>query len=166
MNKMILVSGLLAIAVAGCTNNDSNPMSQAADATGQAAVETSAEPCVGNAFYSPLPDASIRFGFPFRVARDRVYETADGKPRRGISLEYLDGSADEVWSGVVSSMRAAGFEQSDAATAPQYSGSFAKKGQLGIFVKLSPEPPKGATGEDVKGSVWISWTRQDAPSAA
>lgn len=169
MNRTILVSGLMAIALAGCNDKDPNVASQ--DATPAATspeqvAAAPAEPCLESAFYSPLPDASIRFDFPFRVARDRVYASQNGTKRRGLSLEYLDGSVDQVWSSVTATMQAAGFEQVDGVPAEPNSATFTKQGMPSIFVKVSGEPGKNPTGEDVKGDVWLSWSLEDTAGAS
>ncbi|WP_140909333.1 hypothetical protein [Cognatiluteimonas lumbrici] len=167
MNKKILLPTLLAIALAGCGNDSANQASTdaAASPASVATEQAPAAPCVDNAFYSPMPDASLRFDFPFRIARDRVYADDNGTPRRGLSLEYLEGNADEVWSSVSNTMLNAGYEQADAPSALPYSGTFTKQDQPAIFVKVATDPVKNPTGDDVKGSVWLSWVVGDAPSA-
>ncbi|SRR5690606_10014520 len=167
MNRTILASSLLAVALVGCSGRDDGPQTAVQDATTAPVqvAEAPVEPCNTNPFYSPLPDAAIRFDFPFRVARDRVYSSDNDTLRRGISLEYLEGDGEGRWNDVIASMQKAGFEQTNASTDSPLSGTFKKPGQPGIFVKVSPEPGKNPTGDDVKGSVWLSWTVEEAPSA-
>src|SRR3546814_5060777 len=65
---------------------------------------------MSSSFYSPFPDDKIRFDFPFHLKADRFYET--GTPpvaRRGLVLEFLEGSAESNWGSVVDSLAAAGY---------------------------------------------------------
>ncbi|MFC3714819.1 hypothetical protein ACFONC_01430 [Luteimonas soli] len=170
MSKTILVAGVLALIVAGCAKEDvatAPSPAQGADTAIAATAAIEAEPCVQDEFYSPLPDPEIRFQFPFRVARDRVYESDNGKPRRGLSLEYLEGSADGIWDAVVASMAAAGFEQAQGVEDEPYRGTFKKGGAPSIFAKVDGEAGSNPTGTDVKGSIWLSWGTDggDASSA-
>src|SRR3546814_17500189 len=99
MSRTILAAGLLALIVAGCAKEDAAtapPPARGADTAIAATDAIEADPCVQGGFYSPLPDPAIRFQFPFRVARDRVYESDTGKHRRGLSLDYREGSDDGI----------------------------------------------------------------------
>ena len=105
----------------------------------------------------------IHFDFPFRVARDRVYANADGAMRRGVSREYLSGSAEDVWNAVVRSMEDAGFRLADGG--PEQKGTFAKQGTPSMYLAITPEAGANPTGPDVKGSIWISWALQEPARA-
>lgn len=168
MNRTILAGSLLALVVAACAKEQPVPAAhgaQASDTTAMVPATGPDEGCVQDGFYSPLPDPAIRFQFPFRIARDRVYDGTDGKLRRGVSIEYLEGSADDVWGKVVASMAAAGFEHASG-PGDQNEGTFLKEGQPGIFAKVDGNPGTNPTGNDVKGSVWLSWNSNDKKATA
>lgn len=167
MVRSILATSLLAIVLAGCNSEPAATSAQdvaAADAgdsqTATGAPATS-ESCVQDVpFYSPLPDDSIHFDLPFRVARDRVYSSDDGTTRRGLSLEYLEGGAEQAWNSILEAMRAAGYEPTDTAANAPNSGNFTKSGQPSIFIKVDQDPGQHPTGDDVVGSIWMSWAVQ------
>ena len=157
--KKYFVAGAL-LALAGCRGAEVPPPAnglEPAPAATIAAVQSSpAQSCEENGFYTPLPDKAIRFAFPFRVARDRVYANAGGETRRGLTIEYLSGNADEVWSGIVESMKAAGFHATGTDSG-QPQATFVKQGMPSVYLALTPEAGANPTGPDVLGSVWISW---------
>lgn len=158
MNRRFMMVGAL-LALAGCSNGDvaAPPTNQVAALPPAASTEpAAAEPCAENAFYSPLPDARIRFDFPFRIARDRVYTTEAGAPRRGLTIDYLEGDAGQVWTDIGKSMEAAGFSATGDVTGTK--GTFVKPGRPSLYVEVKPGPAEGLSGPDAKGNVWISWS--------
>jgi hypothetical protein len=169
MKKTTLVAGALLV-LAGCSDGgapvaDHDQAASPVQAVQSVTPAPAAVPCTQDGFYSPLPDPAIRFGFPFRVARDSVYASDQGKPRRRLSLDYLEGSPEDVWNGIVRGMQAAGFEPVADAAPGEYSATFSKGGQPGIFAKLTPGPGTSPTGDDVKGSIWLSWPLKEAAGA-
>ena len=161
MKKNVLAIALLAL-LGGCSVE--RPASDAAPAPAAetAAAQPGAEPSATGpaqcppAFYSPLPDPSIVFAFPFHVARDRVYTTDAGETRRGLTLEYIEGTEASTWEAIVSSLEAAGFSRAgDVTDAPK--GTFSKPGFPSIYAEVTHGAVEAPTNPATQGSIWISW---------
>lgn len=163
--KRHLAVAVVFLALVGCQGGERTGAPEQPSAAPAVAEPAEAAPCVPTpSFYSPLPDAAIRFDFPFRIARDRVYATDSGEARRGVTLEYLAGTPEDVWSGIVQSMEKAGFHLADSAGS-NLKGTFVKQGTPSMYLALTPEAGATQTGPDVLGSIWISWKLEKAVQA-
>lgn len=145
------------VLVAACSGGDNQSV-----ATGQKdpVVTKAAESpfCPGaSTFYSPLPDDTIRFKFPFHLARDRIYKVDNGAVRRGLMLEYLDGSPEQIWMQVRESLAVAGYNTAADASAGNKGAAFSKKGKPSLFANVSQGPVASPSNPEAKGTIWISW---------
>src|SRR3546814_3606366 len=106
---------------------------------------------MSSSFYSPFPDDKIRFDFPFHLKADRFYET--GTPpvaRRGLVLEFLEGSAESNWGSVVDSLAAAGYRPIGSPKTESNGRKiqgFTKDGQPRLTVAISDDRSEEHTSE-------------------
>lgn len=112
-------------------------------------------------FYSPLPDDTVRFDFPFQLASDRYYATDKGETRRRLVLEYLDGDATQVWTKIELAMGEAGYQLQNQSEAGTGKGTFSKKSKRSIFVDTTGKRTAEPAHPDAVGTVWISWSVND-----
>src|SRR3546814_13585358 len=95
----------------GCSGQEELPVTSAVFPERSSVAQKQSEIIMSSSFYSPFPDDKIRFDFPFHLKADRFYET--GTPpvaRRGLVLEFLEGSSESNWGRVVDRLAAAGYE--------------------------------------------------------
>lgn len=150
MKYKVLMLSVAVVLLAGCGSKPDD-------------VAASDAACPSVSFYSPLPDDTIRFDFPFHLAKDHIYTVDTGAVRRRIILEYFKGDADQVWTRVTETMRAAGYSpQGDATTG--YASSYAKPGETELYLAVIPGPVENAANPASVGSIRISW--QLVPASA
>lgn len=125
--------------------------------TGEAPDQTNQ---IRSSFYSPLPNEKIRFSFPFHIRADRFYKTDEGKTRRGVVFEYLDGESDGVWDALVSDLGSSGYEPVGAprveANGRQIQAFIAENAPR-LTVAISGGVPDAPSNPEAKGQIWINW---------
>ncbi len=161
MQQRIIAISLVAL-LAACSNGQDSQGQAAAQAPASTAPAQAAIESCPEEFYYPFPVDGIRFGFPFHLKSDRISETEAGKARATVILEYLDGTADTVWTGVAGALQAAGYkavgEAKDVGGGKRQQ-SFSLKGKPNLLVAVSDAPAllENSTHPGAKGVVWISW---------
>lgn len=150
MNYKVLALPVAVVLLAGCGSKQDDAVSDAASS------------CVS--FYSPLPDDTIRFDFPFHLARDHIYTVETGAVRRRVILEYFNKDPNQVWTRLTEAMSAAGYIPKGEARG-QYERSYAKQGEKDLFIALFPGPVEDAANPESVGSIRISWQLVPASAA-
>lgn len=163
VKSSILAASILLLATA-CAG-EAPPVTQAASTPdGTTAAVAGAKPSDCPApFYSPLPDAAIRFDFPFHLHLDRIYRPEGGELRQRVVLEYLQGDAAGAWRGVEKAMKAAGYRR----VGPEptdFRATFTKSGMRSLFIDTSGGRPEVPANPKARGTVWISWSLDGTPA--
>lgn len=165
--RIFLVS---AIVFSAACSGPKQPVAQDASAVAQdasAKAELSQSCPETPPFYSPLPDTSLKFNFPFHLKSDRIYAAGNGEARRGIVLEFLDGDSEQTWSSLDASLIAAGYAPAAEIKVDQAGKKqrpYSKNGAPGLSIAVSSDPSTNPANPDAKGVIWISW-RLTPPAA-
>jgi hypothetical protein len=159
MKRTLLIAvGLLAIA--GC--NNPAPADQTAQGT-PAAVPTSSSDtnpaaCSEAPGYNPFPQG-IAPAFAYHLRSDRLYVHKNGKNRRRLTIEFLDGDANAALASFEQSMSAAGFKarpRKDGADG-RITTPFAKKGFGTVIATAIPSPGPNPANPAAKGVLSIDY---------
>lgn len=153
-SKLILLFSATLL-VSACSGPDAAPATSTTPTTPVSTVVAAPVP-----FYSPLPDDSVHFDFPFQLASDRYYVTDKGETRRRLVLEYLDGDATQVWSKIELAMGEAGYQLRNKSEAGTGKGTFYKN-KSPLFVDTTGKRPADPAHPAAVGTIWISWPVTD-----
>src|SRR3546814_776280 len=138
----------------GCSGQEELPVTSAVFPERSSVAQKQSEIIMSSSFYSPFPDDKIRFDFPFHLKADRFYET--GTPpvaRRGLVLEFLEGSAESNWGSVVDSLAAAGYRPIGSPKTESNGRKiqgFTKDGQPRLTVAISDDPTENPANPDIE----------------
>jgi hypothetical protein len=154
-SKLVLLFSAVLL-VSACSGPEAAPPATSATSTPNVVVAVAPTP-----FYSPRPDDTVHFDFPFQLASDRYYATDKGETRRRLVLEFLGGNATEVWGKIELAMGEAGYKLQNQGEAGTGKGTFSKKGKRSIFVDTTGKRPADPAHPDAVGTVWISWSVTD-----
>ncbi|MGN7726625.1 hypothetical protein ACTJIL_12535 [Luteimonas sp. 22616] len=159
------LTALLAVClVAGCGQNAA-PEAVSQDAQPQVQAE---QPCTQTSFYSPLP-SELQVQFPFHLRSDRIFTNKKGTVRRRVTLETLNGTAQEAFESASQSLVAAGYKAKGklkGSPDKKQAQSFARKGQPSIALVSSVDVGSKPANPDAIGLVYFEWTPQGAKASA
>lgn len=144
---VVLVTGL----VMACSQHQPSPNSQAA---------LQEQACAQGGFYSPLP-VNIQLASPFHLRSDRIATNKQGKVRRRVTLEMLQGTGGEAFADASRSLLAAGYEvkgQLKGEPTARQSQGFIKKGHPSIVLISNVDVGAKPANPDAKGLLAVEWT--------
>lgn len=151
MNCKVLILSVAVSLLAACGSNQDD-----------AAADTASSSV---SFYSPLPDETIRFDFPFHLAKDHVYTVETGAVRRRLVLEHFNEDPGQVWASLTETMTAAGYSPHGEAQG-EMARSFSKEGEEDLFLAVITGPVENQANPESVGSIRISWQLVPASEAA
>lgn len=157
MRKLMIAAACTAL-LAACTPEPeaapvtSTPDPSAEAATADADAATASCPEVD----SPLPEGLV-IDLPVHLAADRITTTANDQVRRVTTLEYLEGTQEDVMAQVRASLTAAGYnEKADPNERETPVFIFQKKGTGAIHVAFPETPDAGASHPSAQGRLVVN----------
>src|SRR5690606_1756625 len=110
-------------------------------------------------FVSVLLPPKVDFDFPFVLVGERLYTREDGgETRRGLMLEFTDGTAESVSMQIIKGFEAGGYAVKKA-PAPTREGRLAfrleKRGAVSVYVDVRPTGSRKLETAGAQGTAWL-----------
>ena len=158
MKKTLFLVSLVAAFAAGCTQDDG---AQAPSATPDVAAATPAAEAPAkpdNGLAEPLPEG-VRLMFANRVRSDRIVDRGEGRYRRRIGLNYLEGTQEATYKAISDELVAAGFaeRERDDKSNGNIRSKFDKAKFGTVIVTITPVGDEKTSENDGKGRVLLDW---------
>jgi pyruvate/2-oxoglutarate dehydrogenase complex dihydrolipoamide acyltransferase (E2) component len=118
MNMRILAVLLVAtsaISLTACKRDASAPVSDTAKPAASRAAEPASTDLAGRKLATPLPKG-ITLDFPYHLRQDIVETSKDGRKRRKVTVEYLQGTPQDIRTSVGAALKGAGLELQEEST--------------------------------------------------
>lgn len=162
--KTASIFALLAMLVAGCSQQPTPDAASEAAEPQPAPAEQAIEKPVPGALVEALPEG-VQLNFRYHVRGDRVLEKEERRDRRRVGMEYLEGDQKTIFASIEESLAAAGFTLRDRKEMDNGNirAKFAKPRYGTVIVTVTPGMDVKARNPAAVGRILLSWP---APRAA
>lgn len=149
-------------AMAAC----SNPAPTAAVEDLSPSAEVATEPCPEQAGYIAFPEG-VALDIPYHLRADRIYIHKNGKERRRVSVEFLDGDAGTALASFEQSMIRAGFTAKPRKDMPNgnVTMAFGKKGFGTVRLVAVSTPGPKPSNPGAKGVISMDYPADNVTAA-
>ena len=159
-----LLEAIMAVLAAGCSQDGPS------DANANAASPVAERNDFSHNFVSVVLPPKVDLDFSFVLVGDRLYTRENGgETRRGLMLEFTEGTPESVSSAVIAGFRKGGYAaKKPPATKPggQVSYVLSKNGAANIYVDIRPVGNRKLETQRAAGTVWLSWQVRSADASA
>lgn len=152
MRKFSILVIVLAWSLAACSRTD-QPAVSAPQAQASAADDFSRR------FVSVVLPQGVDLSFPFVLVSERLYTKDNGETRRGLVLEFTQGTPEATAQTLVAGFAKAGYKPRSPLKPGDERIKFilAKKRSVPFYVEVRPAGARKTTVEGAAGTIWISW---------
>jgi hypothetical protein len=159
VNRSKTIAAVLVLLLIGCSGSERGGAARQGDQM-HASESTGADEFSRRLAGVLLPP-EVQFDFPFVLVSERLYTRGDnGETRRGLMLEFSQGTTNSLATSVVDGFRRAGYTLESS---PRGDGegriefTLTKKGAASVYVDIRSASQRAVVRAESKGTIWLSW---------